>query len=235
MTPEEGLAELLPCEHHAGARRECGEQVELDPGQLEPRVPTDRFAGFGIDPEIQELAPTIPGRNRASGDGQGRPTKDCSNAGDQLARLERLGDVVVRADLETGDPVDELVAGSQHDDGRHRTADAELAQDIEPGASRQHHVEDDEIGTVCRDAIERGRTIGGRDDLVALAGKVRADDLDDMRLVVNDQDSCHGLEDTRGPDRSDPALVVTFGQGRPGPCGPVPPHVPVPVPLTRRT
>src|SRR6478752_3879818 len=51
----------------------------------------------------------------------------------ELPDRERLGDVVVGAELEADDLVELVVAGGQHDD-RHRAPGAELLADLEPVA-----------------------------------------------------------------------------------------------------
>ena len=58
-----------------------------------------------------------------------------AHAADQLADRERLGHVVVGADLEPDDLVDLGVLGGQQDD-RHRAAGADVAADVEAAAAR---------------------------------------------------------------------------------------------------
>ena len=68
------------------------------------------------------------------------------DAGHQLARAERLGDVVVSADLEAEYPVYLVGPGGKEQDGRardHRIF-AELAAQLKPIAIGEHYIEDDE-------------------------------------------------------------------------------------------
>ena len=69
--------------------------------------------------------------------------EDALDAGDELARVERLRQVVVGADLEADDLVDVLVAGGQHQD-RHVGGLADAPADLEPVDVGQHQVEDDQ-------------------------------------------------------------------------------------------
>ena len=63
----------------------------------------------------------------------------------QLAQPERLGQVVVGAELEADDLVDLVVAGGQDEDRRLRPGRAQPAEDLEAVHARQAHVEDDEV------------------------------------------------------------------------------------------
>ncbi len=67
-----------------------------------------------------------------------------AHAADQLADRERLGDVVVGADLEADDLVHLGVLGGQEDD-RNRAAGAHVAADVEAGLAGHHDVEDQEV------------------------------------------------------------------------------------------
>jgi hypothetical protein len=63
----------------------------------------------------------------------------------EFLRAERLGDVVVGAQLEADQLVGLVGAGGQHDD-RHRRLAPERTCHIEPIDDRQPEVEDDQVG-----------------------------------------------------------------------------------------
>ena len=84
------------------------------------------------------------------------PAQHGADAGDQLARGERLGDVVVGADLEPDHLVDLAVLGGQHDD-RHLRLGPHRAADLGAGQAGQHQVEQDQVGT---GAVELGERLG---------------------------------------------------------------------------
>ncbi len=73
-------------------------------------------------------------------------SQDGPDAGHQLARLEGLGDVVVGTHLQAGHAVDDVVASGEHDHGAVDAVGAQLSQDLEAGATGQHHVEDEHVG-----------------------------------------------------------------------------------------
>jgi hypothetical protein len=117
--------------------------VEPDPGRLDHR-------GVG-------------GRLRLAGAPQQR-----AHPRHQLAQRERLGDVVVGAHLQADDPVHLRVARGQHQDGDlaggpHPPADVPAAE------TRQHQVEDQQVGPLALEVADGLRAVGGGDDLHPLA------------------------------------------------------------------
>ena len=61
------------------------------------------------------------------------------------SQAERLGHVVIRADLQTEHQVDLLPLAGQHDDGRIDAIAAEVAADLIPVLVGEHQVEQDQI------------------------------------------------------------------------------------------
>src|SRR5206468_1192028 len=64
-----------------------------------------------------QLAVAVPGRLEVAAGRLAAPAQDRLAAQDQLARAERLGDVVVGAHLQAADPVFLAGLGGEHDDG----------------------------------------------------------------------------------------------------------------------
>ena len=106
----------------------------------------------------------------------------------QLAQAERLGQVVVGAELEADDLVDLVVACRQHQDGRLGAGRAEPAQDLEAVDARQAHVEHDEVRRLARGELEPLLAGPGDGDLVALLLEGVLDAARDGELVFDDQD-----------------------------------------------
>ena len=71
--------------------------------------------------------------------------QDRLDAAHELARGERLGDVVVGAELEAEDAVDLVAARGQHDDGD-VGGGAQVRAMSSPDLPGKHDVEDDEVG-----------------------------------------------------------------------------------------
>ena len=77
------------------------------------------------------------------------PPQERLDPAHQLAQAERLGQVVVRAELEADDLVDLVVAGGQDEDRRLRAGGAQPAQDLEAVDAGQPDVEHDEVGRLA--------------------------------------------------------------------------------------
>jgi hypothetical protein len=80
------------------------------------------------------------------------------DAGQQLARIERLADVVVGAGLQADDAVHRLVTRGQQDDGNVLALLAQAAAGVCAVAAGQHAVQHQQVGRVAGDA---GRQVGG--------------------------------------------------------------------------
>ena len=110
------------------------------------------------------------------------------HAAAELAHRERLGDVVVRAELEAEHLVDLLGLRREHDD-RHGAARADRAADVEAVHARQHHVEHDEVEVVLAQPVERLPAVERGNDVVALLAQRIGQELLDGLLVVHEQDA----------------------------------------------
>src|SRR5439155_26459215 len=103
---------------------------------------------------------------------------------------ERLRHVVVRAGVERGDLLG-LVADDGEDDDRRRAPRAQLARDVGAARVRQHEVEDHRVGRTHRRQRQRLLPRRRRVDLVAGAAQARLERAEDLRLVVDDEDTRH--------------------------------------------
>ncbi len=94
----------------------------------------------------------------------------------QLARVERLHDVVVGAHLEADHPVGVLGHRGQHDH-RHLGGRAQVAAERQPVLARHHDVEHHEIDRAALEELARARRGLGAADAEAVPGEIasRAD------------------------------------------------------------
>jgi hypothetical protein len=112
----------------------------------------------------------------------GRPSEHGLDARGQLARGKRLGDIVVSADLETGDAVGLFIASGQHDH-RDRTRDPPAnLKAVDPGQSDVEHDQAHGVATELGQSVLAG---ANPDHGVALARQVRADEIPDIGLVLD--------------------------------------------------
>src|SRR5207249_4707317 len=104
----------------------------------------------------------------------GGAAEDRFDAGDQFARAERFGDVVISAHFEANDAVGFGGAGGEHDQGRVGGAvfSAQAAADLKAIDAGHHQVEDDQVGTMLGGDLETALTVGGDDHVVAVLLKV---------------------------------------------------------------
>ena len=129
-----------------------------------------------------------------------RPAEDRPDAGHELGRRERLRQVVVGALAQAEDPVADRAARRQDED-RHVAVGPGPPDHRHPVDLGEHQVEDDEAGRVLLDRAQRGPSVAGGDDRVALALEVRADEGDDLRVVVDDEDGGVGSGGHEGDHR----------------------------------
>src|SRR5690606_34126443 len=87
------LEQGVPAEDDAGVAGQRGEEVELASPQLQAPVRDGGLAPAGIDPQRADLD------RPATAGGDACPPQDRLHPGDERPRVERLGDVVVRAEL----------------------------------------------------------------------------------------------------------------------------------------
>jgi hypothetical protein len=107
----------------------------------------------------------------------------------QLDCLERLGEIIVGAQLQADHFVHDLPSRRQHHDRRGHAALTQLAADIEAVHPGQHDVEDDEIVATCRRPGQPGFPVAGRLDAVALADQPIAEREPESGFVLDEQDA----------------------------------------------
>ena len=132
------LHQLLAGEDVVRVRGEEPEQVELLDRQGQLVAGVCRLAAAGVESCLAEL-------ERLGGPVDQRCSAEHgSDAGGELAWRERLGHVVVGAELEADDPVG-LVAAGRQQDHRQVAARADPAHQLQPVGAGQHDVEHDEL------------------------------------------------------------------------------------------
>jgi hypothetical protein len=108
----------------------------------------------------------------------------------QLARLERLGHIVVGAELQADDPVDVVPARGQHDD-RNAARPADAPQRLHPVQARHHHVENHDLELARRGEPRRGLTVVHGGHLEPIALEVLDEHCRELDVVVRQQHLRH--------------------------------------------
>ena len=137
--PAHRVQQLRAREHAAGLPRHRGEQLkfrlcQVDADAAEPRI-HPRHIELDVGADSNHVGRGVEALGTAQHGAHSR---------DQLLRAERLGQVIVRAQLEPDQLVRLLGARGEHDD-RHLTVASQGAGDVQPVEPREPEVEDDQV------------------------------------------------------------------------------------------
>ena len=140
VAPDRG-EEFLASEDAAGVRSEVIEKPEFEKAGGDGFVGAGDAAGAEIDPQLVEFE-----KLTAFGERLGAPEENF-HAGDEFARAEGLGDVIIGARFEGRDEVGFAAAGREHDDGQtvEQEVPANFGKKPEPGNVRAHGIEEQEM------------------------------------------------------------------------------------------
>jgi hypothetical protein len=106
----------------------------------------------------------------------------------QLLEGERLGQVIVGARVQAGDPVVDLVAGGKHDHRRLDPVLPEPAANLHPILLRDHEVEDDRVVSRCLGQLLGALPVRGDVDGVALVLQELLEQRRQFPLVLDKQE-----------------------------------------------
>ena len=110
----------------------------------------------------------------------------------QLAWIEWLRQVVVRAHFEADDAVHFLALGGQHDDRHALAGAAQPPAHGEPVLAREHQVEDDQVRRIALQPLVELARVGERPHVEALLAQVAREEVAQAHVVVDDEDACRG-------------------------------------------
>src|SRR3954449_4414848 len=121
-----------------------------------------------------------------------RTAQDGPNPRDQLARIKRLGQVIVCPNLEANDSINVFSPCCQqkHRYARGRT---QAAKNFEPVDPRQHDIENNQHVIALRRAGEASLTVMLRLRFKALGGEILSNQAAEFHIIVDDQDAIHYL------------------------------------------
>ena len=200
--------------------REGRQQIELAARQC--HLVTERrnqAACRGVElPARETVSARCAGGGRGGRSGRSDPAQDGVDARQQLAQVERLGDVVVGTDLEADDLVDG-VASPGDDDQPAMPMLAQLARDREPVFARQAEVEQDQRRRIDGHELQQGTAVMHLRHAIAAALQVAGEQLRDLHLVVEDGDVLGGVQCGDAATGSSPGRpsVSAFDRTKPAP------------------
>src|SRR5215213_2955442 len=155
--------DLGPAEDLAGPLGQKREQPELGRSELDGLAIDRHLVAREVEPE----PPDLPYRSRAVPTVELAAAQDRAHAADELRPRERLGDVIVGAELETEDAVDLGVTCGQHQDRHDASLGTQAPADLRAGDVGQHHVEDEDVVVVGRGTLEGRLPVADRFDVEA--------------------------------------------------------------------
>src|SRR5208282_401172 len=120
-----------------------------------------------------------------------RTAEDGLYAGQQLTNGERLGDVIIRSQLEPDDFVHFLAPGGKHDDRDGRPLGLELFANVQPAHARHHDIEDHEVGRFVERAFQSSNAVRGANHLISFVLEVVAQTGNHVGFVFDNQDLGH--------------------------------------------
>src|SRR5262249_31035690 len=142
----------------------------------------------------------VPNRTRPAGGARGAarrgwrrrlngtaPAQHRADAGQELAQLARLGEIIVRAELEADHAIDRARRCGEHDD-RHAGAPFEIADDRKTVLLRHVEIEDDQVRQLLRDGLTEAGAAGAQADAEAVHGQIVPDHFARGLLVIHHDD-----------------------------------------------
>jgi hypothetical protein len=180
----ERLEQHPPAEDAARMRHQRAEKLELDVRELRPLPAHLDRPPRHVDEQPHSHDLLLGARSVAAR--RSSPPQERLHLRTELGDRERLGDVVVGAELEPEHLVELVVAGREHDD-RHRTTRPQLPADLEPVKLREHDVQHDEVNLLLAETLERLLAVRRLNDRVAVPFERKRQDFPHRHLVVDEE------------------------------------------------
>ena len=161
------------------------EEVELRSGDGDARALGRQHLPQGDveGPAGEVQAAALVGVGRLGGD----PAQDRADAGEQLPRVERLGQVIVGAQFQPEDPIDILRLRRQDQDRDLRRIPQAPAQ-AEPVLPREHQVQHDQIDARFRQRMVHVGSVARERHAAIVAAQIARDQGRDLPIVLHDED-----------------------------------------------
>src|SRR6202162_2955033 len=148
--------------------------------------------GSGGEIDLDVAEPLDRGRRRPRRAGEpGVSPQQRLDTREDLEDAEGFRHVVVRAELQSADLVGLLSAGRQDQDRHRELVLADRLEDAEPVETREHQVEDDEVGPGPARALEPRRAVARDLHLVALDLEVVAQAEGEIGVVLDEKNAAH--------------------------------------------
>src|SRR5690554_1483814 len=114
--------------------------------------------------------------------------QDGVDTGEQFARIEGLGQVVVGPHFQTHDAVDFFGLGREYDDGRVVVPATQAPADRQTVFARQHQVKHQQVEVFTLPELAHFLRVFCHEDIEPLLGQIPAQEITQAGIVVDDQD-----------------------------------------------
>src|SRR5581483_7912180 len=141
-----------------------------------------------------------------------------AHASEQFLHGKGFGQVIIRAELQAGDPVVDCAARGEEQDTTGQMFGAQPFQDVEPVDAGQANVEDDEVEAAAARLVQCRFAVANYLGMVASLGERGGDLPGDRSFVFNNQDA-HGCGGKCACSEAEGKLcgqqmIVVMGLGR---------------------
>uniref|UniRef100_E6QK61 Uncharacterized protein n=1 Tax=mine drainage metagenome TaxID=410659 RepID=E6QK61_9ZZZZ len=192
LSVEDDLGEGFAGEDLSGGEHKRAEEFELDVCEVESYTAAERGASAGIEFDVSDGEMPDAGVGRGSvfagnsTGGSGAAAKDGADAGEQFARVEWLGKIVVGTDFKANNAVDVFAAGGEQEDADLRAC-AQASQHLEAIEAGKHDIQQDdsEVAAECAVKAEFSVMLGG--DGEAMTRKIVLDHGSKLGVVVDEE------------------------------------------------
>jgi hypothetical protein len=178
-----GVDDLGAGDHAAEVVEEELQHLQLDGGEIGACAAAPKLGAGEIGLAVAETAHRL-------GIGGGAAEQG-ADAGAELTGTERLGHVIVGAEIEAHDFFGLLSFRGQHEDRGADLVAPQVAADLEAVLARQHDVEQDEVPAGLTSAAAGGVAVGCDFDVVSFVAQVQFEPERDVGLVFDNQNSAH--------------------------------------------
>src|SRR6476659_5760791 len=189
--------QLPTAQYRARAMQQRDEQGELVARQLEQHAAKADAMAFLVDVECADVTPGF-------AIGSAHPPQPGAHARNELAWRKWLGDIIIRAQLETDDPVD-LVGARREEDHRNVAELPQFPADVEPAHVRQSDIEHHDVDAAIANHRQDIATQHAMHGVQAFASQRVNHRIGDRDFVFGNQHlgHRHSISAGTGPPRGD--------------------------------
>lgn len=166
-------------QHFARMTQEHFQQHELGHRQIESPAGTPRLPRCCVKPHISDV-------NSRNGSTGASAPQDCPHPRHQFARVERLRQIIVGAELQTENPIHILSTRRENQHGRVRSG-AQFAQDVEPAHAGQQKIENHERMLAGARAFEAAHAVMHGFHLEPFCGEIFDENFAQLHIIVDEK------------------------------------------------